>query len=141
MPHLVFIASEQLSTTLQLCKNTTTQDAHADRHKDPSAFYTSYQQVVSESQGRQILQPCLYIRYCRAPQHAYDESTGHTHRQSTPEDMYRQQYSEVMENLPEEITRRFGQKGFVLFLKWNPSCQTTPMGRHQKSLKIFDYLQ
>ena len=66
MAHLIFSASEQLSTTLQ-AKNATAQDAYTavnlakafyDRQKDPPAFEAFYQQVIKMLNVRQSLQPC-----------------------------------------------------------------------------------
>lgn len=105
MAHLVFSASEQLSTTLE-AKNTTAQDAYTavnlanafyERQRNSSAFQAFYQQVVKDAEGK--TEPPTLHRYRKALRHADDVSSGPTHRFNTPVDLFRQQYYEVMESL------------------------------------------
>ena len=116
MAHLVFSASEQLSTNLQ-AKNTTAQDAYTavnlskafyDRQRDPSAFEAFYQQVVKDAEGK--TEPLTLPRYRKAPKRAHDISSGPTHRFDSPADLFRQQCFQVMESFSGELTRRFEQK-------------------------------
>ena len=108
MAHLVFSASEQLSTTSE-AKTTTAKDAHTavnlakafyDRQRDPSAFEAFHQQVPKDAKDK--TEPPTLPRCRKAPKRADDVSSGPMHRFDSPADLFRQQYFEVMESLSGE---------------------------------------
>ena len=122
LAHLVFSTSEQLSITLQN-KDTTAQDANIAanlakafyvRQRDLAAFQSFYQNVITNADGK-TEPPALPPRYSNIPRRYDDGSLQY--RFSNPEEYYRQQYFQVMESLPGELTRRFDQKGFCLTSK------------------------
>ncbi|KAL5493617.1 hypothetical protein EMCRGX_G014821 [Ephydatia muelleri] len=118
LAHVVFGASEQLSTTLQ-SKDTTAQDARLavnlckafyDRQRDASAFQIFYQAVLLEANGK--TEPPTLPRYSNPPKRINDGDANF--RFATAEHYHRREYFEIMESLSGELDARFDQKGFHL---------------------------
>ena len=72
-----------------------------------------YQSVITNADGK--TEPPALPRYSNIPQRYDDGSLQY--RFSNPEEYYRQQYFQVMVNLPGELTRQFDQKGYCLTSK------------------------
>ena len=114
----MFSASEQLYISLQN-KDVTAQDANIAvnlakafyvRQRDLAAFQSFYRDVITNADDKK--EP---PRYSNIPRRCDDGSLQY--RFSNPEEYYRQQYFQVIESLPGELTRQFDQKGFCLTSK------------------------
>ena len=111
--HLVFSATEQLSSTLQ--SKTITAEvsiqardatmAYLQRHRSEDAFKNFYDSLIKEAEDKTD-EPKL-PRHRRIPKRVDDGVSNHQHR--TAKDYYRQQYFEVLDILLGEIEKRLNQ--------------------------------
>ena len=115
---LVFSGTEQASLTLQY-KDINAQEASMatsaarsflNRQRFDSAFHTFCQSVVNEASN--YTQDPTLPRQKKVPKKIDDGAPSHKY--SSPEEYYRQQYYEVLDILNEEMARQFDQATFIL---------------------------
>ena len=108
LSHLVFVAIEQLSITLQ-GQDTTLQEAimastlakqFIGRQRTDNAFDHFYSSVVIES--KEVTAEPVVPRQRRLPKRIDDGTSAHTF--STPKDYFRKQYFEVMDIISSELS-------------------------------------
>ena len=115
LAYLVFVATEQLATTLQAkdinaqvsIKVAKATDSFLERYRNLDSFNTFFQAVVAESDGL-TSKPAL-PRQRRVPQRIDDGACNHTYQ--SVEEYFRQEYYEVLDIMRSELKRRFDQKG------------------------------
>ena len=119
LSHLVCIATEQTSQTLQT-KDTTVQEvlvaaniakSYLKKQREDGAFEVFYSRIVAESQMLTCSEPVL-PRFRKAPKHLDDGAQPHHF--ATPKEHFRAQYFEVLDLVGNEITRRFAQASLAL---------------------------
>ena len=112
--YLVFRVTERLSCTLQ-GKDTTIQEAiqaakltesYLQRLRSDENFSKFYQQVVQASQD--LTDEPVLPRTRKIPRHINDGADPHQHH--TPEDYHRQQYFQALDEVTNELSRRFDQQ-------------------------------
>jgi hypothetical protein len=108
---LIFMPTEQLSRTLQK-KDITVQEAinvalvtesFLQKQRSDSAFDSFYEAVVAASQN--LTDEPVLPRKRKIPRRLDDRTPSH--HPSTPTDLYRQKYFQVLDVVCEEIKRRF----------------------------------
>ena len=111
---LLFSVTEQLSCTLQ-GKDTTMQEAReaallSERYlrklRSEEEYSKFYEQVVQQSQG--LTDEPVLPRKRKIPKRVNDGADPHQHL--CPKDWYRQQYFEALDEVTNELSRRFDQK-------------------------------
>ena len=111
---VIFAPTEQLSRTLQ-SKDTTVQEARdaalvtenfLRRQRTDTAFKDFYKGVVAASEN--LTDEPVLPRQRKLPRRIDDGASSH--HPSTPSEMYRQKYFEVLDVVCDEINRRFDQK-------------------------------
>ena len=111
--YLVFSVTERLSCTLQ-GKDTTIQEAteagrltetYLRRLRSDEEYTKFYPQVVQSSQG--LTEEPVLPRKRKIPRRVNDGAD--LHQYPTPEDYHRQQYFQVLDEVTNELSRRFDQ--------------------------------
>ena len=119
LSHIVFVAIEQLATTLQakdvnaqICTGAVNATkSFLQRQRDDSAFTSFFDSVTEESTDTTDI-PKL-PRKCKVPRR-FDNGTRQQHHFKSPTEYFRQQYFQVFDVLIQELERRFDQESFHL---------------------------
>lgn len=115
---IVFAITEQVSTTLQ-SKDLTAQEAinavdmavqFFNRQRNDSAFVNLYKITVEDS--KELTQPPTLPRVRRAPKKIDSSSQAHTI--SSPTELYRKMYYEVLDMMTNELRQQFQHPSFAM---------------------------
>ena len=108
LAYLVFVATEQLATTLQAKDmNAQVSIKAAKRYRNLDSFNTFFQAVVAESDGLTSKPALPHQR--RVPKRIDDGACNHTYQ--SVEEYFRQQYYEVLDIMRSELKHRFDKEG------------------------------
>lgn len=95
--------------------------------RDDTKFGEFWLQTTAKATELGIGEPTL-PRKRKIPRR-FDEASGSTYHDSTPEDMYKRYYFEIIDTIVGEVERRFESQSFTLYAKMESLLQSAAEGK------------